>query len=177
LWLNLVSDVMPGLALGLEPPEPDVLDQPPHDPRAPILTRQDFRRLLREGAVLGAGGIALFLSMGGARGPSGNSRANTIAFHGLILAQLVHAFACRSETHGLLEELRRPPNFKLFGAVAGGLALQVGAQTIPSLRRLLQLTPLGPGDLGTILGAALGPLTLNEILTAMFRREGGLPDI
>jgi Ca2+-transporting ATPase len=54
LWLNLISDPLPALALGLEPPEPDVLEQPPHDPRAPILSPADFRHLLREGAVIGA---------------------------------------------------------------------------------------------------------------------------
>jgi Ca2+-transporting ATPase len=181
LWLNLISDVMPALALGLEPPEPDVLDQPPHDPRAPILTRHDFRRLLREGAVLGAGGFAAFLSRGGAGGGAGGamggSSATTVAFHGLIVAQLLHTFACRSETHGLLEELRRPPNLKLFGAVAAGLALQVGAQTLPPLKRLLQLAPLGPGGIGAILATSLGPLAINEILTAAFRRKDGLPEM
>jgi Ca2+-transporting ATPase len=177
LWLNLISDVMPALALGLEPPELDVLEQPPHDPRVPILTRQDFRRLLREGAVLGAGGFAAFLSGGGAGGGASSASASTIAFHGITVAQLVHAFACRSETHGLLEESRRPPNLKLVGSVAVGLALQVGAQTFPPLRRLLQLAPLGPGGIGAILATSLGPLAINEILTAAFRRENGLPEM
>ncbi|MGA8294375.1 MAG: HAD-IC family P-type ATPase, partial [Rhodoplanes sp.] len=58
LWLNLASDPLPALALGLEPPEPDVLDEPPHDPRMPILDRADFRRILREGAVLGTSALA-----------------------------------------------------------------------------------------------------------------------
>lgn len=176
LWLNLISDALPALALGLEPPEPDVLAQPPHDPRAPILSRQDFRRLLREGAVIGAGGFAAFLLGGGANGTTNNS-GSTIAFHGITLAQLLHSFACRSETHGLLEELNRPTNPKVIGAFGFGLGLQVAAQTIPPLRRLLKLAPLGPGGLAAILGTAVGPLVVNEILSAALRREDGLPDM
>ena len=177
LWLNLISDVMPGLALGLDPPEPDVLDYPPHDPTAPILSVQDFRRLLREGAVLGVGGFAAFLMGGGAaRGANANG-ASTLAFHSITLAQLIHAFACRSETHGLLEEFRRPPNPKVFGAVGVGLALQIAAQTIPPLRRMLQLAPIGPGGLAAILAGAFGPLVANEILSAALRRDDGLPEL
>src|SRR5262249_27823981 len=52
LWINLLSDVTPGLALALEPPEPDVLRQPPRDPAAPILTSADFKRIAFESAVL-----------------------------------------------------------------------------------------------------------------------------
>ena len=94
LWLNLASDPLPALALGLELPEPDVLDAPPHDPRAPILAAADFRRILREGAVLGAGALAGYLLAGGA---AGAARARTIVFHGLTLSQIVHGISCRSE--------------------------------------------------------------------------------
>ena len=135
--------------------------------------------MLREGAILGVGGFAAFLLAGGAHSGAaapGGTQANTLAFHGLISAQLLHTFACRSETHGLLQELQRPPNWKLVGAVGAGLALQLGAQTFPPLKRLLQLTPLGPGGFCAILATALGPLAVNEILTAVLRRADGLPE-
>lgn len=180
LWLNLVSDVLPALALGLEPPEPDVLAQPPHDPRAPILAAADFRRLVREGAVLGIGALAAYLGSGGdpaaAVTDSAPSRGRTLVFHGLTLAQLLHALACRSETHGLIEELRRPPNPKLYAALAASFGLQAGAQMVPFLRRLLGLAALDGRGLGMIFAAALGPLIANEALTALLRRPDGLPD-
>ncbi len=180
LWLNLVSDVLPALALGLEPPEPDVLAQPPHDPRAPILAAVDFRRLVREGAVLGIGALAAYLGGGG--NPSATvadtapSRGRTLVFHGLTLAQLLHALACRSDTHGLIEEMRRTPNLKLYAALAASFGLQAGAQTVPFLRRLLGLAPLDGRGVGIILAAALGPLLANEVLTALLRRPDGLPE-
>ncbi|MCX7892488.1 MAG: cation-transporting P-type ATPase [Burkholderiales bacterium] len=176
LWLNLVTDVLPGLALGLEPPEPDVLEEPPHDPRAPILAARDFRRLLLEGSVLGGATLAAFLAEGGARGPHqatptpSPSRASTVAFHGLTLSQLAHAVVCRSEHHGILEELTRPPNRKLYAALAACLALQATAQAAPFTRRLLGLTPLTPADLAAILAVGIGSAVANEAVGAIIRR-------
>ena len=65
LWLNIVGEPLPALALGIEEPEVDVLDQPPHDPRAPIVSTSDFRRLLLEGTVIGAGTLAGYYFAGG----------------------------------------------------------------------------------------------------------------
>jgi Ca2+-transporting ATPase len=167
LWLNLVTDVLPGLALGLEAPEPDVLDEPPHDPAAPILGVGDFRRLLLEGGVIGAATLGGFLLAGGASGPRSvgpavtPTRASTIAFHGLTAAQLVHAIACRSETHGIQAELGRAPNAKLYGALGICTALQVGAQALPFTRRLLGLTPVGAADLAAIAAIAVGSAAAN----------------
>ncbi len=169
LWLNLVTDVLPGLALGLEAPEPDVLEQPPHDPRAPIMGVGDFRRVLVEGGILGAATLGAFLVAGGAGGPRGAgpqaapTRASTIAFHGLTAAQLVHSLACRSETHGILEELRRPANAKLYGALGLCGVLQIGAQALPFTRRLLGLTPVGAADLAAIGTVALGSAAANAV--------------
>src|SRR6266496_3922864 len=85
LWINLLSDVTPGLALALEPPEPDVLQQPPRDPAEPILM---------SAGAFGAYGYGL------ARYGMG-AQANTLAFTSLTVGQLLHAFSCRSHTHSL----------------------------------------------------------------------------
>jgi Ca2+-transporting ATPase len=189
LWLNLVTDVLPGLALGLEPPEPDVLEEPPHDPRAPILAARDFRRLMLEGSILGGATLAAFLAEGGARGPHqatttpSPSRASTVAFHGLTVSQLAHAIVCRSEHAGFLEELRRPANPKLYAALAVCLGLQLGAQVLPVTRRFLGLTPLALADLAAILGVTVGSAAANEVVGAIIRGTqhrtrppvGGLP--
>jgi Ca2+-transporting ATPase len=141
------------LALGLEPPEADVLEQPPHDPRAPILGRADFRRLLAEGGAIGGASLVASLLAG-----------NTAAFHGLTLGQLAHAIACRSEHHGMLEELRRPPNRKLYAALAACLALQGAAQGLPFLRRLLRLGPLRARDIAAAAAVTVGSAALNELI-------------
>ena len=172
LWLNLITDAAPALALGLEPAEDDVLELPPHDPRAPILAPADFRRLLVEGGVIGAFGFAAFLLGGGAgaRGATGApSSAGTVVFHGATFAQLLHALACRSETHGLLEELRREPNGKLYAALAVCAGLQAAVQVLPFSRRLLGLAPVGPRELVAIAGVALGSAATNEVVGRLLR--------
>jgi Ca2+-transporting ATPase len=161
LWLNLASDPLPALALGLEPPEVDVLEYPPHDPRAPILTPYDFRRLLREGTVIAAPTLAAYFLLGGA---TGGPRASTVTFHGLTMAQLLHAISSRSESHGIAAEFNRPANPMLYGAIAASAGLQVAAQLIPATRRLLGLTPLGMVDILGIAAVALGSTLANDVI-------------
>ncbi|MEZ5785288.1 MAG: HAD-IC family P-type ATPase [Xanthobacteraceae bacterium] len=168
LWLNLASDPLPALALGLEPPEAGVLDEPPHDPAAPILTQADFRRVLREGAVLGASALVGYLSAGGA---TGSARAGTIAFHALTLSQLVHALGCRSETSGVEAALSRPRNPILYGAVAASAALQLGVQLFPATRRLFGLSPIGVSDSLGIAGVILGSTLSNRMIDYLARKD------
>ncbi len=166
LWLNLMSDPLPALALGLEQPDPDVLDQPPHDPRLPILTAADFRHVLREGATMGGVSLAGYFFAGGAANPV---RAGTVAFHGITLAQLLHAIVSRTESGGMRTGLVRPANGKLFGALAVSAGMQLFAQFFPPARRMLNLAPLGTRDLLAILGVGVGSTLINEILGELLR--------
>jgi Ca2+-transporting ATPase len=171
LWLNLASDVLPALALGLEPPESDVLQQPPHDPRAPILTPSDFRHILREGAVMGSAALVGYILSGGA---AGAARASTVTFHGLTLAQLLHGIASRSETRGFAAEFYRPASPKLYGALAASAALQFVVQLFPATRRLIGLAPIGPNELLGIAGLALGATAANDTIGYLLR-DGSEP--
>jgi Ca2+-transporting ATPase len=168
LWLNLATDALPALALGLEPPEAHVLDQPPHDPSAPILGADDFRRTLREGAVMGSVALLGYVTAGGM---TGGARASTVAFHGLTFGQLLHSLACRSETAGVTAEFRRPPNPKLYGGVALSLFLQSAAQLLPPARPLLGLTPLGLGDMLRIGAIAVGSSLMNDAIGQALDRK------
>jgi Ca2+-transporting ATPase len=160
LWLNLASDALPALALGLDPAEERMLEQPPHDPRAPILSPADFRRILREGAVMGTSALTGFLLASS----KGIVRASTVTLHGLTIAQLLHAVSCRSETSGIAGELHRPPNRKLYGAFAASLALQAVVQVFPFTRRIFGLAPVGLRDLSAIAGIAVASTAMNDLI-------------
>jgi Ca2+-transporting ATPase len=151
LWINLISDIFPGLALTLEPPEPDVLSRPPRDPSEPIVRRRDLKRIGFEGATMTLCGLGAYgygiLKYG--RGPA----AGTLAFQGLTVSQILHAISCRSDTHSIFDRDKLPPNKFLTMATVGSLGLQVLTQMAPGLRNLLGLSRIGIVD-GIFVGAA-----------------------
>ncbi|NWG87066.1 MAG: cation-transporting P-type ATPase [Hydrogenophilaceae bacterium] len=152
LWINLLTDVFPALALAMDPAEPDVLSRPPRDPQESIIRRQDFKCYGVEAAALTAGALGAY-GYGLMRyGPG--PQASTLAFMGLTLGQLLHAISCRSETHGLFSAERLPPNRWLTLAVGGSAALQLGTVAIPGLRGLLGTTPVMPADFLVVAGSA-----------------------
>lgn len=162
LWLNLVSDIFPGLALALEPPEPDVLEQPPRSPEEPIIQPQDFERIAWESALISVSALSAY-GYGLFRYGIG-PRASTIGFMSLTLGQLLYTVSCRSQQHSIFDwNDRLPPNPYLYGALGGSIALQLVPFAIPALRNLLKLTPIDPLD-GLVIGSsALLPLTVNEL--------------
>ncbi|GKT10157.1 calcium-translocating P-type ATPase, SERCA-type [Desulforhabdus sp. TSK] len=164
LWINLLSDIFPGLALALEPPEPDVMKRPPRNPEEPIVTGSDFKRLTVESAVMSAGALATY-GYGITKYGMG-ANAGTLAFHSLTLAQLLHAFSCRSEHHSIFSKERMPANPYLNVALSASLGLQVLTMVVPGLRGLLGLTPITLVDAVWIGSSAALPLLVNEATKA-----------
>ncbi|MBY6241633.1 HAD-IC family P-type ATPase [Methylosinus sp. Sm6] len=168
LWLNIAGEPLPALALGLEEPDDGLLQQPPRDPRAPILTPADFGYLLLEGAVLGVATLAAYRLAGGSRNIA---RAGTVTFHGLTLGQLLHAVNCRSERAGLAGKLIRSPNRKLAGAIVLSVIAQAAAQAFPCTRRILRLSPLGGRELLGVAGVAIGAAAANDAIRFLLPTE------
>jgi|WetSurMetagenome_2_1015567.scaffolds.fasta_scaffold00042_31 P-type Ca2+ transporter type 2C len=160
LWINLLSDIAPGLALALEQPERDVLSRPPRDPEEPIIKTTDFKRIAFESAALSAGSMSAYL-YGIVRYGIG-PQAGTMAFMSLTIGQLLHAYSCRSETHAMFDKEALPPNPYLNSAIAGSLGLQTLAMLIPGLRSLLGITPISLLDALVIGGSSVAPLLVNE---------------
>jgi Ca2+-transporting ATPase len=155
LWINLLSDVAPALALAVEPAEPDLMARPPRDPAAPLLSRAalvevGFDAGVLAAATLGVHGLAI------ARHGAG-PHAATLAFSTLTAAQLLHAFTYRSRAAGASERS------VLTGVVAGTLGAQVAAMALPPLRRALGLTPLTLADWALAAAGAVLPLVVNQL--------------
>ncbi|WP_206054823.1 cation-translocating P-type ATPase [Nitrosococcus wardiae] len=160
LWINLITDIFPGLALALDPPDPEVLNNPPRDPQEPLIQRRKLKRMGLESVAITAGSLSSYGYALGRYGPE--PKANTHAFTSLTLAQLLHSYSCRSPQHSILSGHRPPPNPYLNWAVGGSIGAQILASFIPGLRNILGITPISLAD-GLVIGAgATLPFLINE---------------
>jgi Ca2+-transporting ATPase len=160
LWINLLSDIAPGLALALEQPEPDILSKPPRNPDEPIIKTSDFKRIAFESAALSAGAMGAY-GYGIMRYGMGQ-KAGTMAFMSLSTGQILHAVSCRSERHTIFDKNGLPQNKYLNIALSGSLILQMLTMVIPGLRNLLGIAPINILDGMVIGGSAIIPLMVNE---------------
>src|SRR5512135_672447 len=165
LWINLVTDGLPALVLGVEPLERDIMSRAPRPPREPVITRRRGRLTLLHGILMAVVGVAAFASTFG-QGED-LERARTATFCTLAFTQLFFAFACRSQSHTLWR-LGPFANPYLFAAIAASTLLQVGVVTLPLARTVFDI-PTHPGsDWLYILPLALAPVTAVE-MSKLFR--------
>jgi Ca2+-transporting ATPase len=169
LWINLLSDIFPGLALALDPAEPDVMNRPPRDAKEPIIKGADFKRIALESSLLSTGALGAYLYGIGkyGRGPG----AGTLAFHSLVTSQIVHALSCRSEVSRFFHTESLSPNHYLHLAIGGTLILQMACAFIPALRRLLGVIPLTARECTVLAATSLLPVLVNEITKPPTRKE------
>lgn len=161
LWINLVSDILPGLALTMEAPEPSVLERPPRPTGEPIFSGDEYWSIMRESATLSAAALSAY-GYGLMRYGIG-ARAGALAFNSLTIAQLLHAFSCRSDRQSVFRG-NLPANRFLTLSVGGSILLQVLAMFTPGLRSLLGIGTMSLTDGVVIAGTSLMPLIINELI-------------
>jgi Ca2+-transporting ATPase len=159
LWINLMTDVFPALAIGFEKPEWDVLKQPPEEFSQGVISNKRLGTLFQQSLVISGGTMASYV-YGLARYGVG-PKANTQAFMTLTLAQLLHSISSRSRSSSIFKPRGAPPNPWLKTALGGSLALQLFT-ALPGVRRIFGVTPLGPIDIAFIAAGAIVPLLVNE---------------
>ncbi len=165
LFINLVTDSLPAITIGMEPAGSDLLDRPPRDPGEPILDRRLTNRVLRSGALIAAATLgAYFAGLGG----GGAGEAMTLAFATLTLARLLHGFNCRGE--GSLRRLGLGSNRASLAAFGVGVVLLAAVLFLPGLSRLFQIIPPAPRRLA--LAAVLAALPTLVIQSFRLFREG-----
>jgi len=170
LWINIISDIFPGLALSMGEPDPHVLKEPPRDPDAPLFDQKDFKNMAYESgfisaATMGAYGVGIGVYGMGAK-------ATSLAFQSLTFGQLLHAYSCQSESRGIFSKNKPPSNPYLNVAIGGSLALQVLTIVVPGLRQLLGVAPLNLFDMAVVGGSAVLPLIINESRKEKKRKVG-----
>ena len=158
LFINLLTDSLPAIAIGVEPAGDGLLDQKPRDPKEPILNRSLLVRIMTYGALIAAATMAAFF-VGLNNG--GDALAMTMAFATLTLARLFHGFNCRGEAS--LFRLGLTTNRASLGAFAAGVVLLAAVLFIPGLTGLFQVAPLTLPLLGTIVGLAFAPTLVIQV--------------
>lgn len=173
LWMNLVTDGVIAIALGFEPSERGLMRRTPEEADAPVIDRGDLGLILALGAYIGLATLWLFHRALASDGPEAVATAQTAAFTGIILIEMVNVFNFRSRraplwVAGLLT------NPWLLVAWGGTLAVQLAVLYVPALQGALHTVPLGWGDWGAIAGVALPVFAAVEMYkwAAWGRREG-----
>ena len=157
LFINLLTDSLPALAIGMEPPEDDLLAVKPRDPKEGILTRGFCLQILVQGFLIGlftifAYHIGFIIN---------HATAMTMAFSTLSLARLFHGFNCRSK-HSIFElGFRR--NWYSLGAFCIGVLLLGTVLVIPALHGIFEVAPMFPALYGLIFSMAVIPTILIQI--------------
>jgi Ca2+-transporting ATPase len=194
LWINLVTDSGPALALGLEPADPNVMRKPPRDPRTRVINRTMWFDIFYVGFIMMVGTLVVMdlatpggMIKGNAlhwSGPAGNlggtaasgamtedflSYAQTLAFTMLVVFQLFNAFNARSPEQSVFHGLFT--NRWLWLAVFVGGLLQVAVVYIPFLQRPFGTVPLRPVDWLLCIAVGSTVLWLFELLKVVRRRR------
>lgn len=162
LWLNLVTDSFPALALGVEKGEPDIMDQKPRDPNESIIDRSMMISILFQSiAVAGGSLLAYYWAMN--KYPDSLLHARTITFATLITAELLRAFSSRSQKHSLLK-IGVFTNKTMVLATSFAFALLLVVLYVPFLQDIFYTFPLGLLDWEIVLSFAFIPLVIGEVV-------------
>jgi Ca2+-transporting ATPase len=174
LWMNLVTDGLPALALGVEPIEPNIMERPPNDPQEPPVTRRMAIRVLSIGGAFALSALLAYvlvdvLDLSGGGDEVRNAR--TVAFCTMVFSQLFFAFSARSQTL-TIGELGLSTNRKMIAAVAVSAMLQLAVVYLPGLSDAFRTAQLGWEEWALVLPLSMPALILNEIWKVAARRPG-----
>lgn len=155
LFINLLTDSLPAIAIGMEPAERDLLSEKPRDPKEGILTKKFMTDIFVQGALIAAVTMAAFY-MGLNKG--GSALASTMAFATLTAARLFHGFNCRSK-HSIFK-IGFSGNWYSLAAFAAGMVFLNLVLFVPVLKRLFLVSSLTSGQYGAIYLLAVIPTIL-----------------
>jgi Ca2+-transporting ATPase len=177
LWINLVTDGAPALALGVDPPDEHLMDRPPRPPHEGVITRQMWFGICFVGTIMAVGTLLVLdasLPGGFITGNHNMRYAQTMAFTTLMMFQLFNAFNARSDEqsafHGIFQ------NYWLWAAVGLSLLLHIAVIYTPFLQQAFSTTALGFGDWVYCTAVASTVLWLRELIKLGTRKyQDSLP--
>ena len=165
LWINLLTDGAPALALGMEKGDPDIMEQPPRPPKEPVINRPMLQGIVLISLSLTVAVLAAFL-VGMKWGNGGLALARTMAFVALALGELPLAYTIRSERYPLLR-LGVFTNPYMQYAVSASVILLLATVYLPFLQPIFNTVPLGWREWGVLLPLVFLPAVVSEINKAL----------
>ncbi len=159
LWINLVTDGLPALAMVVDPPEADVLARPPRRQSQPMLGRQEWTTIVWTGALQGATTLGIYAWT---LPHEGLAAARNMAFTTIVFGELFRGFAARSRTRTFWE-VGALSNMPLLLVVIVSTAVQLTLHHVPVAERFFGVTPISLADCLLSLGLGLVPVTLVEL--------------
>ncbi|MDY0236003.1 MAG: cation-translocating P-type ATPase [Gudongella sp.] len=162
LWLNLITDSFPALALGVEKGEPDIMDHPPRDPKEAILDKRMLLGVSFQSLAVGGASLAAYIYALRLYGTTNITEARTIVFTTLILSELFRAYSSRSQRFTLIK-IGIFSNKSMLWATTGAFVLLLAVIYIPFMNGVFYTFPLGLVDWEIILSFAFIPLIVGEL--------------
>ena len=168
LWVNLVTDGLPALALGVDPVDPNIMERPPRKTDEPVVTGARAWIIGLQGVMVAACALGGFLFVLLYEKES-LDMARTVALATLACSQLFHAFNCRSMRESIFK-LKFSTNPQLVGAVVLSFLLQMAIIYVPFFQPIFKTVTLSLVDLGAIMVFSTLPLWIMELVKALNRR-------
>jgi len=168
LWINLVTDGLPALALGVEPPERNVMTHKPRPKSESVIPRKEFAIMSFQGFIIACAALTAYKI--GVR--HSDDCGHTMAFAALVVAQLLHSFDCRSATRSVFSRWVFT-NKTLLIAFVGSLALQVLVISLPITQKFFRLESLSLRNWGIVVALGFAPVIVSEITKIFLRRRAG----
>ena len=167
LWINLVTNGLPALALGIDPPDEHLMCEPPRSPEEGLLTRRDYLGILYVGVVMGAAALSLYVMSKQTTDALAATRA--MAFSLLALSPLFHAFSCRSPVQSIFQ-MRPLLSVPLLLAISASAAIHLVAVLVPGLRPVFRTFEMSSSEWLTLLALAALIIPAVEIAKIIYRR-------
>ena len=166
LWINLVTDSLPALALAVDPASRDIMKRKPLKKSKGIFTKGMTRRIIYQGIMIGAITLAAFILGLNTQGVTEHEKitiAQTMAFSVLAISQLIHVFNIRDNKHTVFNKTL-VSNKMLILAIFASLALMLVILLVPPLRNIFSLAELSTEHILEVIGLSFAPIVIVEIV-------------
>jgi len=168
LWINLVTNGLPALALGVDPPSAQLMSEPPRPTNEGLMVSRDYLGIAYVGAVMGIAAVVLYLTS--PQNPDALLRARALAFTLLAVSPLIHSLSCRSPFASFLSA-RPLLSIPLLVAIAASATVHLVAVLVPGLQPVFNTYPVSLAEWTMVLGLAALVLPAMELSKVLIRKR------